>query len=180
MKGSFEDVSYRVSGPVENVFASLVVLLGYTNMFVRNNQWQDQAQYQLGAGEICGFKQVSSREGEIELVLYYAENISSHVRSLFQGLFERFLTAKDLEVYRFRPVDCPRCKDRLARSVITQQLGKGRTFTYCNNCGSQIELPVVARRVAERMQEPGSSGKNRLSPCAGPILKRRSCGSRLI
>jgi small GTP-binding protein len=38
---TFEDASYRVSGAVENVYSSLVVLLGYTNTFTRTNQWQN-------------------------------------------------------------------------------------------------------------------------------------------
>jgi small GTP-binding protein len=142
-----EDVYYRVTGPVENVFASLVVLLGYTNTFIRNNQWQDQAQYQLGPGEICGFKQVASREGELEIVLYYAVGIAEYIKSLFQGLFERFLSAKSVTVMRYQPVNCPSCAERLARTVVSQQLEKGRRSTYCNNCGGQIALPGTERLV---------------------------------
>ena len=35
-----DDVSYTVSGDVENAYAALVVLLGYTNLFTRTNQWR--------------------------------------------------------------------------------------------------------------------------------------------
>jgi hypothetical protein len=49
-----DDVSYIVRGRVENLYAALVVLLGYTSAFTRINQWQNQAQYEMGAGEICG------------------------------------------------------------------------------------------------------------------------------
>jgi GTPase SAR1 family protein len=58
---TIDDVSYRVSGPVENVYAALVVLLGYTNTFTRTNQWQNQAQYETDQGDICGFRQCESR-----------------------------------------------------------------------------------------------------------------------
>ena len=50
-------VTYVTSGPVENVYAALVVLLGYTNVFTRTAQWQDRAQYEVGPGEVCGFQQ---------------------------------------------------------------------------------------------------------------------------
>ena len=60
-------------GAVENVYASLVVLLGYTNTFIRTHQWQNQAQYEMGEGETCGFLQTDYRDGEVEFVLYYAE-----------------------------------------------------------------------------------------------------------
>jgi len=66
-----DDVSYIVTGALENVYASLVVLLGYTNTFTRTNQWQYQAQYEMGPGEICGFRQVDELDGQVEFVLYY-------------------------------------------------------------------------------------------------------------
>ena len=87
-----DDVSYIVSGAVENVFAALVVQLGYTSLFVRTDQWRNEAQYhqaeyELNSGELCGFRQTDERDGEIELVLYYARTVEPHNRLLFQGLF---------------------------------------------------------------------------------------------
>ena len=55
---STDDISYIVRGRVENIYASLVVLLGYTPSFKRRNQWQNQAQYQTDTGHICGFRLV--------------------------------------------------------------------------------------------------------------------------
>ena len=72
-----DDISYVVRGRVENLYASLVVLLGYTPSFTRINQWQNQAQYEMGAGEICGFRLIEDREGELELVLYYGDQHAS-------------------------------------------------------------------------------------------------------
>ena len=129
---------------MENVYASLVVLLGYTNTFTRHNQWQNQAQYTLGKGEICGFEQSDYRDGEIELVLYYARNTPGSVQLLFQGLFERFLLRRELEIVRFQPVIChnDECGERLERNVVMAQLDKGRDFSFCPNCGEQLSLPA--------------------------------------
>ena len=43
-----DGVAYTVSGAVENVYASLVVLMGYTQTFTRTNQWRDHARYEVG------------------------------------------------------------------------------------------------------------------------------------
>src|SRR5207302_4128339 len=86
-----EGHSYVAKGSVENVYAALVVLLGYTNTFTRTDQWQNQAQYEVEAGEVCGFRQVGEREGELDLLLYSAANVSQSTRFLFQALFEKFL-----------------------------------------------------------------------------------------
>ncbi|MGB8194703.1 MAG: TIR domain-containing protein, partial [Chitinophagaceae bacterium] len=136
-----EDVSYLVKGATENVYASLVVLLGYTNVFTRTNQWHNQAQYQVGNGEICGFKQVISREGEIEFVLYYILDIPSHIKLLFQGLFERFLSRTGLVAFKYQPVACISCGEKLNRNIVINQLEKNRNFSYCNNCGEKLTLP---------------------------------------
>jgi small GTP-binding protein len=136
-----EGASYRARGAVENVYASLVVLLGYTNTFIRTHQWQNQAQYEMGEGEICGFQQTDNRDGEIELVLYYAEDTPESVRTAFRGLFERFLSRQELEISRYQPVQCYQCGAFLARNVILDQLKKGKNFSFCHECGERVSLP---------------------------------------
>jgi len=139
---TFYDVSYHVSGAVENVYPSLVVLLGYTNTFSRTHQWQNRAQYELSQGEVCGFEQVSEREGEVELVIYYAKNTPDSVRNLFRGLFERFLSRRrNLSVKRYTPVICPSCAERQERNVIIRHLQLKRHSIYCSSCGQKLFLP---------------------------------------
>lgn len=153
----FEDVSYKVSGPVENVYASLVVLLGYTNIFVRSNQWQNQAQYQVSEGELCGFKQISNIENEIEFVLYYSANVLAHNKSLFQGLFERFLSKRELTIHKYVPVSCDNCREPLDRNVMMLQISKQRFFSHCNNCGAKLKLPNY--QIIGTRNEPGEALK---------------------
>ena len=101
-----DGVAYTVSGAIENVYASLVVLLGYTQTFTRTNQWQNHARYEVGDGLICGFRQDGEREGELDFVLYFGTNVGKPVRTLFQGLFESFLARRNLSVFRYEPVIC--------------------------------------------------------------------------
>jgi WD40 repeat protein len=42
-KELLEDMTYVVTGPVENVYPALVVLLGYSPSFQRTDQWRKQA-----------------------------------------------------------------------------------------------------------------------------------------
>ena len=115
-----DGIAYTVSGPMENVFASLVVLLGYTHTFTRTNQWQDNARYEVGNGLVCGFRQESGRDGELDFVLSFASQVGQPVRTLFQGLFESFLSRRNLKVLRHEPVRCCNfeCGELLDRSVV--------------------------------------------------------------
>jgi small GTP-binding protein len=142
-----DDYSYRVMGAVENVYAALVVQLGYTNTFTRTNQWQNQAEYETARGDVCGFRQVDEREGETELVLYYAKE-KSGARLLFQGLFEQFLRGRDVSVTKFPPVECPKCNYRQPRTEIVKRIGEGKGFLFCGECGKKIALPKAGEEVA--------------------------------
>ena len=135
-----EDVSYTVTGAVENVYAALVVLLGYTNTFTRTNQWQGQAQYELGEGEICGFRQLEEREGEIELGLYYGKATSRHTRLLFQGAFEKFLRGRDVTVTMYPRVVCPQCSEVQNRNMVVTRIREDKRFLFCSECGGRIDL----------------------------------------
>jgi small GTP-binding protein len=141
---STDDTSYVVRGRVENLYASLVVLLGYTPSFTRINQWQNQAQYELGEGEICGFRLIEDREGEIELVLYYGDRMPRDGRAKFQELFEQFLYQRDVEVTRFPPVACSN-GHRQKRATVVERVRDGKPFMFCDECGDRITLPDFDR-----------------------------------
>ncbi|HST19852.1 MAG TPA: ADP-ribosylation factor-like protein [Blastocatellia bacterium] len=137
---STDDISYVVRGRVENLYASLVVLLGYTPSFTRINQWQNQAQYEMGESEICGFRLIEDREGEIEVVLYYGDRLPKRGRTQFQGLFEQFLYQRDVEVTRFPPVVCPK-DHRQERATVIKRVREGKRFVFCEECGEKTDLP---------------------------------------
>ncbi len=57
-------VAYTVTGAVKNVYASLVVLMGYTQTFIRRNQWFNHARCEVLEGFVCGFRVEEERAGE--------------------------------------------------------------------------------------------------------------------
>ena len=148
-KATEDGVAYTVSGPTENVFASLVVLLGYTHTFTRTNQWQNNARYEVGDGLVCGFRQEAERDGELDFVLCFSPQVGPPVRTLFQGLFESFLARRNLTVMRYEPVRCSNaeCGHLLDRSVVRQRMKEGKPFAFCNECGEKLTLPKMAEPI---------------------------------
>jgi hypothetical protein len=135
-----DGVAYTVTGAVENVYASLVVLLGYTDVFTRTNQWRNQAEYVVGNGLACGFRLEAERDGELDFVLYFGEAVGESIRMLFQGLFESFLARRDLTLRRFKPVTCSK-RHQLNRAVVREQLADGNETVLCPRCGERLSLP---------------------------------------
>jgi small GTP-binding protein len=137
-----DGVAYTVSGPTENVFASLVVLLGYTHTFTRTAQWHNNARYEVGDGLACGFRQESERDGELDFVLSFGPTVGAPVRTLFQGLFESFLARRNLTVMRYEPVRCSK-GHQLNRVVVRDAMRQKDETTFCSKCGEKLTLPAM-------------------------------------
>ena len=148
-----DDVSYTITGAIDNIYAMLVVLLGYTNTFTRTNQWQNQAQYEFKAGEVCGFRQTSEREGEMQVVHYYSKNTRPQTKVLFQALFESFLRDKNISFSKYDAVFCPKCSYRAEREEVIKRINERKEFLYCGECGARIGLALIA---ADRVETPKS------------------------
>ena len=133
-----ETTTFVATGAVENVYPGLVVLLGYTNTFTRTHQWQNQAQYEIEPGAVCGFRLVEENEGEIQLVLYFAKRVPPYERLLFEGLFEKFLQRPRLDVRKYPPVKCEDCKKLLPRVLVVEYMSKAQESVFCPKCGNSV------------------------------------------
>lgn len=141
---TYDDISYRVKGAVQNIYASMVVQLSYAQMITRAHHWQSQAQFQMGVGELCGFRLMDVDEGEVDLVLYFGAGTADYTRSIFRGLFEKFLKSKNVTVTRYPPVRCPNCEYQQERSIIVRRIEEGRDFLHCAQCGTLITYSKLA------------------------------------
>ena len=135
-----DDVSYHVVGGTENLYASLVVLLGYTNVFTRSEQWHDEARYEVRKDISCGFRCQFGRDDELDFILYYALKVTDSERLLFQGIFERFLAGRNVSVTRYPPFACPECGYVQERSEIVRRARAKKNIHFCSECGYRIEL----------------------------------------
>ena len=160
---SVEDgVSYTVSGAVEHLYSSLVVLLGYTPMFARTDQWRRQAQYVFGEGLICGFRLDAERDGELDFVLFFGTEVERPARMLFQGLFESFLFRRNLTVYRFEPVLCT-SNHMLNRAIVREQSRAGKSFAFCPECGGKVTLVRTDEPISLESREQRNVDQQRSS-----------------
>ncbi len=147
-----DGVAYIVSGLVENVYASLVVLLGYTQTFTRTNQWQNQARYVMADGSICGFRQESNQDGELELVIYSGANVPKSGQKVFEGLFESFLARRNVTVFRYQPRACSN-GHTINRAVLRERLRNEKGFAFCAECGEKALLPKAEEPIHLKQDE---------------------------
>jgi len=150
---SMEGTSYIVRGSIENLYARMVVLLGYTHSHTRLNQWQNQAQYTTQEGHICSFKLIEDNEGEIEFVLQYSKNMPEEERNDFQELFEHFLYQHKVDVTAYPSVLCPNGHIQ-ERATVIKRLRDGKETVHCYECGEKTRLPIPAEQKAFAFEAP--------------------------
>jgi GTPase SAR1 family protein len=166
-----DGAAYAVSGAIENVYASLVVLLGYTEKFTRTDQWRNHARYEVGNRMVCGFRQVE-HDDELEFVLYFGTEVGRPVRQLFQALFESFLARRNLTVTRYEPVFCTKCWHPLERVVVRERLRGKKDFTFCPACGERLPLPKMDEPIQlTREQQVDVEAQRRTADMRTPFEK---------
>ena len=65
-------------------------------------------------------------------------------RSLFKGLFEKFIYQRDVEITRVPPVFCPK-KHRIERATVLKRVRDGKDFAFCDECGEKTSLPDLEK-----------------------------------
>lgn len=154
-----DGAAYTLRGPVENVYASLVVLMGYAPTFTRSSQWRNQARYEVASGEVCGFRLEDERAGELDLLLYYGSGTPAEVRKVFQSLFEVFLARRQLEVRRFDPLACEK-GHLIHRAVLREHIANGESIVHCSKCGRPVILPKPDQPAPLTRQEAANVAAN--------------------
>ncbi|MGH3825993.1 MAG: toll/interleukin-1 receptor domain-containing protein [Pseudonocardiaceae bacterium] len=149
-----------MSGAVENVYASLVVLLGYTSTFTPTNQWRDHARYVVGDSLVCGLRKEAEREGELDFVLYFGAGVGMPIRTLFQSLFESFLARRELTIHRYEAVSCAE-NHQLNRAVVRERLAQGANYAFCPDCGQQVALPSADTPIELTQAQAADRGTQR-------------------
>lgn len=155
-----DGMAYTASGAIENVYASLVVLMGYTQTFTRTSQWRNHARYEVGNGEVCGFRLEEERSGELDFVLYFGTGTAAPVQMLFQSLFENFLARRNLTVRRLQPVICSKGHP-LNRTVVREQIASGAPIAFCGRCGERLMLPKTDQPIQLTQQQAEEVEANR-------------------
>jgi len=150
-----DDVAYNVTGDVENLFAVLVVSIGYTNNARKCEHWHNQARYDFGEGDVCGFRHEEG-DGGAGFVLYWGKNTRDATRTLFRGLFERLLERPKVSVTRYDPAVCRKCGHLHNWRIVRDRRLQGKDFAHCSDCGRKLALPEV-RELTPQAQQVESS-----------------------
>ncbi len=142
--------SYRFHGFLDEVYASLVVRLHYTDAFDHDALWRYAADFKSIKGQKLGVKLTRLSEGAGELQAYCDPELSDGEKMLFSRFVHEHLLQKARDVERFRWYTCPHCrapvKDsetaaRRLREWLEQPVRpQPKPTILCVNCEKRVPL----------------------------------------
>lgn len=142
-------MTFRFEGHLDEIYATLVVRLHYTDAFEVHLLWLDAADFVSLTGEKIGLK-MTRHEGQAEITVFADGDVAEVSRLMFVKYVHERLKAKDRNCVRVRHYVCENCKrpfrDQLA---IEEARAEGSKHVCCAICGKKIILvDVIEKRFA--------------------------------
>lgn len=157
-------VSYRFSGFLDDIYATLVVRLLHTEPFQQDKLWRYAADFKTLTRRQLGVKLTRRAEGEGELEVYFDPAIPVEEKIIFSQYVHEHLLQKARDVVRLRHYICPYCLTPVNnREVAMRRLNEGKKDILCVNCEKRLPLwdeleelfasPEIRQRVRELQEQ---------------------------
>nr|VFJ58265.1 MAG: WD40 repeat [Candidatus Kentron sp. FW] len=162
------EIAYRFSGAIETIHASLVVRLGYTEHFQREDQWKYAVEFSRD-GHRLGFSMEQIEEGTGKVEIYFEDGVSEFDRVTFIRFITDHLRAKGIDIEEQIRLYCPDCKEEVTnRKAIETRVENGKLDIPCQFCDTSIVIPKSVEEHYRR--EPALDKKQR--QLAGRVARR--------
>ena len=162
-------VAYEFSGPLDDIYTTLVVRLKYSDVFEKDELWKDAADFKTPEGKRVGLAMTKKPEGAAEIVIYFEAETPDDTKVTFIKYVHEHLLAKSQpreSVTRVRTYICPTCNEPLENvRAIQIRLEKKKNDIGCAACDGRVPLfdlieekfasDEFSRRVRELDQQAG-------------------------
>jgi hypothetical protein len=130
-------VDLKFSGPVEQIYATLVVRLFYSDSFRYKACWRDSADFFDARNNICNIAVSTSDGSSGSLLLSFAPGVSVDSKILFSRFVGDHLKQRATPgtVVRHRIYHCPTCGSIVVDQVaVMERLASGKDWIRCLRC----------------------------------------------
>jgi hypothetical protein len=130
--------TYRFTGPIDEIYATLVVRLYYTNDFQKDQLWKNAADFKTLGGKQAGFMLVKKADDTAELAVYFEPGVQEDTQvSFIKYIHEHLLKT----VERQRSYVCPHCHAPVeAKEAVKIRLERGFKDIICLVCEKRFDL----------------------------------------
>jgi small GTP-binding protein len=134
-------LTYQFNGPLDEIYATLVVRLHHTKAFEGDHLWRFAADFKTPGGKRLGLKMAKRAEGAGELEVYFETGIPDDVHITFIRYVHEHLMLKAHDVVRLRHYICTHCGAPVQnREAIQLRLDNGFKDIVCSACEQRVPL----------------------------------------
>lgn len=167
------EVVFRFSGPVMNIYATLVVRLAHSLMFTLHSEdlWRNAAIFSSAVGGRYGLALTGDiDEGWAELSLFFQDGADEVLKIQFEEFVNAHLSKRASEgtIHRRWIVGCRTCGTLMTDQIVKAAKERGRQEIQCPVCMAVIPLGRAKRRLpgdveAEvvKMEQNANEGRDR-------------------
>ncbi len=132
---------FRFEGPIDNVYATLIVRLTRSDRFPRVATWQSAARFAADKGECTVYLQTDG-EGKAELWIGYDDEVPPVLRTQFERFIHAHLDRRAIPgtVVRERLYSCPDCDTAFTPEQVERVRSLGRAIITCPVCEKRVSL----------------------------------------
>ncbi|HEX3958354.1 MAG TPA: TIR domain-containing protein [Trebonia sp.] len=132
---------FRFEGPIDNVYATLIVRLTRSDRFTRVATWQSAARFAADKGE-CTIYLKTDGEGKAELWVGYDDEVPPVLRTQFERFIHTHLARRAIPgtVARERLYSCPDDDTAFTPEQVEQVRSRGRAIITCPVCEKRVSL----------------------------------------
>lgn len=135
-------VVYRFTGPLEEIYCTLVVRLHYSGLFAKTKLYRQAVDFQTATGRLAALT-MNEHGDQGELEIYFGEKLDADLQASFQRFVHDHLDAKAAGLHRLRNFFCPKCGEEADRKPIDAALKKRRTKIVCSYCDAEKKPGLI-------------------------------------
>jgi GTPase SAR1 family protein/predicted phosphodiesterase len=141
-------LSYEFSGPIDNIYASLITAIAMSRGFGPMRLWEARAEFGQAGQDSVGLRKVQSGEqqarGFARLELYFDPEIPKEKRDLFVSFVDSHLRDQpSVEIVEQLSVTCA-CGYVFPEGTVQRRRAKGQTDIICPECETRTLLVATA------------------------------------
>ena len=133
-------VTYRFSGPLDEIYSTLVVRLHYTMTFEKDRLWRNDADFKTPEGQRISIKLSKKQAGIGELGISFENGIPDVTKAMFIRYVDNHLNDKARDVRRERNYFCPHCDAPAEPEYARLRLSRGQKDILCPFCEARFPL----------------------------------------
>ncbi len=144
-------VVYRFTGPLEEIYCTLVVRLHYSGLFASTKLYRQAVDFQTVTGRLAALTMHEPDAEHGELEIYFGDKLDADVQAPFQKFVDDHLRPKAQGLERLRNFCCPKCgREAKDREALDALKAEGIKRTPCQYCFTTKKGVIDLNDVLER------------------------------